>query len=102
MIRSEEDVAEFNSANSNIATIGVDEIDFPEEILVGTWVQLSPNLEPIRAYTSEDGSLTTIEVAIPAPVEDEEEIESTSDWSQVWVFLDSTPIESNYEFVVVK
>ena len=102
VIRSEEDVAEFNSANSNIVTIGVDEIDFPEEILVGTWVQLSPNPEPIRAYTSEDGSLTTIEVAIPAPVEDEEEIESTSDWSQVWVFLDSTPIESNYEFVVVK
>ncbi len=102
VISSEDEVIEFNSANSDIATVGVDEIEFPLEVLVGGWVDLSPNPEPTRAYKSTDGTSIIIEVAIPEPLEDEEEVEPTEDPSQIWVLVDATESISDYEFVVVE
>ncbi|MBN4064377.1 hypothetical protein JYU04_01425 [Dehalococcoides mccartyi] len=96
VIRSEEDVAEFNSTFSGTATVGVDEIEFPDEVLVGGWVQASPNAEATRAFKSEDGSLITIEVAIPEEFAED----STDEWAQIWALVDTTESDTTYEFVV--
>lgn len=98
IIRSEDDVAAFNSAHPETALVGVDEIDFPEEVLVGGWVEASPNPEATRAYKSESGTSIIIEVAIP---EDTEE-EITDDWSPIWALVDTTDPDSTYEFSVVE
>jgi len=98
VVRSEEEVAEFNSSFSNIAQIGVDEIDFPEEVLVGGWVKASPNPDVVRAYLSGEGSSITIEVAIPEDLEEE----SSDEWTQIWALVDTTAPDSTYEFIVVE
>lgn len=104
VIRSEDEVAEFNLANSDIATVGVDEIEFPLEVLVGGWVDLSPDPEPTRAYKSSDGTSIIIEVAIPEPIDDDEDVEIvvTDDPSQIWVLVDASESISEYEFLVVE
>jgi len=98
IIRSEEDVAEFNSTFSDTAVIGVDEIDFPAEVLVGGWVELSPNPEATRAYRTEQGTSIIIEVSVP---EDTEE-ETGTEPSQIWALVDTTEANSTYEFTVVE
>ncbi|NQW20013.1 MAG: hypothetical protein HQ477_04695 [Chloroflexi bacterium] len=97
ILRSDEDVAEFNSTGSGMAVIGVDEIDFSAEVLVGGWVNSSPNPEVVRAYKSEEGTSIIIEIAVPK--EFEEEISTAP--SQIWVLVDSTSPDSAYEFIVV-
>jgi hypothetical protein len=98
VLRSEEDVAEFNTTNSNIASIGVDQIEWPEEVLVGGWVDVSPNPEVIRGYLSEQGTSIIIEVAIPEEFTDE----ANDNLSQVWVLVDITEPNSTYEFLVAE
>ena len=98
VVRSEEDVAEFNSAFPDIALIGVDEIDFPEEGLVGGWVEASPNPDVVRAYRSAEGSSIVIEVAIPEEFEEE----ASDDWTQIWALVDTTEPDSTYEFAVAE
>jgi hypothetical protein len=97
VIRSDDDVLDFNSTKSDIAEIGVDEIDFPEEVLVGGWVELSPNPDIIRAYLSSEGTSIIIELAIPEDSEDE----ATDTPSQIWALVDTTDADSTYEFLVV-
>ncbi len=98
IIRSEEDVAEFNTVNSNTAAIGVDQIDFDEELLVGGWVNASPNPEAVRAYRSEEGSSIIIEVAVPEDLIEE----ATDDPSQIWALVDITESDTTYEFIVLE
>jgi hypothetical protein len=43
----------------------VDEIDFPEEVLVGGWINASPSPQVTQAYKSEQDGLVVIEVVIP-------------------------------------
>jgi hypothetical protein len=97
ILRSEDDVAEFNSTHSGIARVGVDEIDFPLEVLVGGWVGASPNPEPVRAYRAGEGSSIIIEIAVP----DEFIDEASDETSQIWVLVDTTDPNSTYEFVVL-
>jgi hypothetical protein len=101
VIRSEEDVAEFNSTNSDMASIEVDVIDFPEEVLVGSWIEANKNVEPVRAYRSTENSSIIIELAIPDDLDEEEDID-TVETTQIWAFLDATEPNSTYEFVVVE
>lgn len=97
ILRSEDDVAEFNSTHADTAQVGVNEIDFPLEVLVGGWVDASPNPEPARAYLSTEGTSIIIEVTVP-----EEFIEEANDdSSQIWVLVDTTDPNSTYEFVVL-
>ena len=98
ILRSEDDVAEFNSAFSETALIGVEEIDFPEEVLVGGWVEASPNPEVVRAYRSGQGTSIIIEVAIPEEFEEE----ASDDLSPVWALIDFTDTGSTYEFIVTE
>ncbi|MDA0595900.1 MAG: hypothetical protein O2974_02665 [Chloroflexi bacterium] len=85
IIRSEEDVAEFNSTHSTTAQIGVDEIDFPEEVLVGGWINASPSPQLTRAYKSEQDGLVIIEVVIP----EEFEVEAGENPRQIWALVDA-------------
>jgi hypothetical protein len=98
VLRSEEDVAEFNSTQSDMASIAVDEIEWAEEVLVGGWVESSPDPLAVRAYLSEQGTSITIEVAIS---EDRADEASTSP-SQIWALIDVTEPESTYEFIVIE
>jgi len=98
VIRSEEDVAEFNSTYPATAAIEVDVIDFPEEVLVGAWIQSSPNLEPVRAYRPTENSSIIIEVVVP---EEFSEVD-VDGATQIWVLLDATEPNSTYEFVVIE
>lgn len=97
VLRSEEDVAEFNSNHSDMASIAVDEIEWVEEVLVGGWVESSPDPLAVRAYLSEQGTSIIIEVAISEDSADEE----SSTPSQTWALIDITDPESTYEFAVV-
>ena len=56
VLRSEEDVAEFNSTHSDMASIAIDEIEWAEEVLVGGWVESSPDPLAVRAYLSPQGT----------------------------------------------
>ncbi|MDG0870826.1 hypothetical protein [Candidatus Lucifugimonas marina] len=98
IVRSEEEVAEFNSTFGDIAQIGVDEIEFPEEVLVGGWVEASPNPDVVRAYLSAEGTSIIIEVQIPEEFEEQ----ANDDWSQIWALVDATEPDSIYEFLVVE
>jgi len=98
IIRSEEDVAEFNSSFSDTALIGVDEIEFPEEVLVGGWINASPNPQVTRAYKSEQDGHVIIEVLIPEEFEEE----AGENPTQIWALVDTTEPNSTYEFVVVR
>lgn len=99
VLRSEEDVAEFNSAHSNMAAIAVDEIEWVEEVLVGGWVESSPNPVAVRAYlSSPQGTSIIIEVAVSEDSVDE----ASSSPSQTWALVDITDPDSTYEFIVVE
>jgi hypothetical protein len=98
IIRSEEYVAEFNSTHSTTAQIGVDEIDFPEEVLVGGWINASPSPQVTRAYKSEQDGLVITEVVIP----EEFEVEAGENPSQIWALVYAIWHDSTYEFLVVK
>jgi hypothetical protein len=98
ILRSEEDVIEFNSTNSNVATIATDEVEWIDEVLVGGWVASSPDPEPVRAYISEQGTSILIEVAVPEDLEDD----ASDTPSQIWVLVDVTDPDSTYEFVAVE
>jgi len=98
VLRSEEDVAEFNSTHSNLATIAVDEIEWAEEVLVGGWVESSPNPLAVRAYLSEQGTSIIIEVAISEDAADE----ASTSTSQTWALVDITDPDSTYEFIVLE
>ena len=96
IMRSEEDVTEFNSTNSDIAVITENVIDWEVEVLVGGWAPASPNLEPVRAYRTGDGESVVVEVAVPI-----EFTESASEVaSQVWALVDITEPDSTYVFVL--
>ena len=73
VIRSEEDVTEFNSTFSEMASVEVDVIDFPEEVLVGVWLESSVSLEPVKAYQAPDNS-SAILIEIAATEESAEEV----------------------------
>ena len=97
VLRSEDDVTTFNSENSDTATIAVETIEWPEEVLVGGWVNRSPNPEVARAYLSAEGTTIIIEVAVP-----DDFVDDASDAaSQIWELVDITEPDSTYEFVVV-
>lgn len=112
VLRSEDDVFEFNSTQSDIAAIAVDVVDWTVEVLVGGWVNVGPNTEAVRAYrlstespaktpdASADGpsniTKIVIEVAIP---EDQADTADTGP-SQTWALVDITEPDSTYEFVV--
>ena len=53
------------------ASVAVDEIEWAEEVLVGGWVESSPNPLTVRAYLSEQGTSIIIEVAISEDSADE-------------------------------
>jgi len=98
VLRSEEDVTEFNSLHAKIATVAIDEIEWKEEVLVGGWVESSPNPEAVRAYTSEQGSSIFIEVVVSDDLADE----ATDAPSQTWSLIDITEPDSTYEFIVIE
>ena len=111
ILRSEEDVAEFNSANSEIASIAVEVVDWTTEVLVGGWVSVGPVAEAVRAYRSaaesssntENGSATAnivIEVAVPENLLEDRPDAATINPSQIWALVDITEADSTYEFVV--
>jgi len=104
VIRSEEEVTEFNTTHSEMATIEVEVIEFPEEVLVGSWIQSETILVPIRAYRStDDASSIVIEVSAPEETEEVPVIEATPNGAfQMWVFLDTTESTTSYEFLVVE
>ena len=97
VLRSEEDVAEFNSTPSDLASVAVDEIEWAEEVLVAGWVESSPNPLAVRAYLSEQETSIIIEVAI---FEDSVDEASTSA-SQTWAFVEIIDPDSTYEFIVL-
>ena len=103
VLRSEDDVSEFNSTNSDIATIAVDVVDWTVEVLVGGWVNIGPYTEPIKAYRLPSGPQARvdaapifIEVAVPENLADT----SNNNPSLTWVLIDITEPDSTYEFVV--
>lgn len=105
ILRSEEDVAEFNSTNSEIATIAVGVIDWTAEVLVGGWVKIGPYTEAVRAYhlpagpqARIDAAPIFIEVAVPENLADT----ANNDPSQTWVLIDITEPDSTYQFISVQ
>ena len=98
VLRSEEDVAEFNSTQSGMASIAVDEIEWEEEVLVGGWVAFSPDPLAVRAYLAAKGAAIIIEVAISEDSADE----ANTNPSQTWALVDITNPDSTYEFIVVE
>ncbi len=102
ILRSEEDVAEFNSTNSEIATIAVGVVDWTVEVLVGGWVKIGPYTEAVRAYhlpavpqARIDAAPIFIEVAVPENLAD-----TANDIpSQTWVLIDITRPDSTYQFI---
>ena len=81
-----------------MASIAIDEIEWVEKVLVGDWVESSPDPLAVRAYLSEQGTSIIIEVAIS---EDSDDAASTSP-SQTWALVDITAPDSTYEFIVVE
>jgi hypothetical protein len=71
ILRSEEDVTAFNSAQSSMASISVDEIEWAEEVLAGSWVESSPDPLAAQAYLSGQDASIIIEVAISEDSADE-------------------------------
>jgi hypothetical protein len=100
ILRSEEDVAEFNSTHPDMATIAIDQIAWEEEVLVGGWVNSSPNPVATRAYLSEQGSSILIEVTIPEDQATGDQVDETP--SQTWALIDITNPDSTYEFIVTE
>lgn len=105
ILRSEQDVAEFNSTNSEIATVAVGVIDWTVEVLVGGWVKIGPYTEPVRAYHLPagpqdriDAAPIFIEVAVPENLADT----ANNDPSQTWVLIDITVPDSTYQFIGVQ
>ena len=101
ILRSEEDVAEFNSTNSEIATIAVGVVDWTVEVLVGGWVKIGPYTEAVRAYhlpavpqARIDAAPIFIEVAVPENLADT----ANNIPSQTWVLIDITRPDSTYQF----
>lgn len=101
ILRSEEDVAEFNSTNSEIATIAVGVVDWTVEVLVGGWVKTGPYTEAVRAYhlpagpqARIDAAPIFIEVAVPENLADT----ANNIPSQTWVLIDITRPDSTYQF----
>ena len=95
ILRSEEDVTEFNSTHSDIATITPDVIDWEVEWLVGGWVDAFPGPEPTRAYQSGEEGVVIIEVE--APLEFAGSASNVA--TQVWALVDKTKPDSTYKFV---
>ncbi|MCH7970692.1 MAG: hypothetical protein IH960_06590 [Chloroflexi bacterium] len=102
ILRSEEDVAEFNSTNSEIATIAVGVVDWTVEVLVGGWVKIGPYTEAVRAYhlpavpqARIDAAPIFIEVAVPENLADT----ANNIPSQTWVLIDITRPDSTYQFI---
>ncbi|HIF71799.1 MAG TPA: hypothetical protein EYQ61_04525 [Dehalococcoidia bacterium] len=98
VLHSEEDIAEFNSNFSEMATISLNQIEWPEEVLIGGWVNSSPNPEATRAYLSPQGTSILIEVAVP----EEFAQDAGNNPSQIWAFVDITEPDSTYEFVLAE
>jgi hypothetical protein len=105
ILRSEADVAEFNSSNSEIATIAVDVVDWTVEVLVGGWVNIGPITEAVRAYrepsdvgTNADRAVILIEVEVPESLADA----ANDNPSQAWAQVDITEPDSTYRFISVK
>ena len=111
ILRSEDDVTEFNSNYADIATIAVGVIDWTVEVLIGGWAITSLNTEAVRAYRSPDkstpgagtGSTTSnivIEVAVPDGVLPEQAVDVSIKPMQIWALVDITESGSTYQFVV--
>ena len=105
ILRSEEDVAEFNATNSDTAMIAVDVIDWTVEVLVGGWVKIGPYTEPVKAYhlpagpqARIDAAPIFIEVAVPENLADT----ANNNPSQTWVLIDITEPDSTYQFIGVQ
>ena len=102
ILRSEEDVAAFNSTNSEIATIAAGVVDWTVELLVGGWVNTGPYTEAVRAYhlpagpqAGIDAAPIFIEVAVPENLTD-----TANDIpSQTWALIDITKPDSTYQFI---
>ena len=113
ILRSEADVAEFNSTNSEIAAISVEVIDWTSEVLVGGWAVVPPNAEATRAYVSpieqsasseatSTASTVIIEVSIAEDLVIDESAVIASIPSQIWALVEITEPDSTYEFIVAE
>ena len=111
ILRSEDDVTEFNSKNADIATIAVGVVDWTVEVLVGGWANTGLNTEAVRAYRSPAestpgagfGSTTSnivIEVAVPDGLPAEQADDVSTEPMQIWALVDITESGSTYQFVV--
>jgi len=98
VLRSEEDIVEFNSSFPEMATTSLDQVEWPEEVLVGGWVTSNPNPEVSRAYLSPQGTTILIEIALP----DESDQDAVNIPSQIWALVDITEPDSEYEFVLAE
>lgn len=105
ILRSEEDVTEFNSINPDVATITVGVVDWTVEVLVGGWVKIGPYTEALRAYRLPAGPEARngatpifIEVAVPENLADT----VNNDPSQTWALIDVTEPGSTYQFIGMK
>lgn len=102
ILRSEEDVTEFNSINSNTATIAVDQVDWDVEVLVGGWVEIESNAEVVKAYQSPEGTVILIEVATPEELPEEQTEPIGPGPTQIWALIDITVPDSTYEFITLE
>ena len=91
-------MAEFNSSLSYTALVGVNDIEFPEEVLVGSWINANPNPQITRAYKPEQDGHVIIEVVIPEEFEEE----ASGNPTQTWAIVDTTDPNYTYDFVVVR
>ena len=97
VIRSEEELILFNTENSSIAEIELDQVDWEVEFLIGSVVDSDLSEISVSAFRSLSGGeseTVTIEIHDSAP--------SETATSQIWTYVDITELTDEYQFELIK
>lgn len=109
VLRSENDVSEFNSSSSSIALVAAEVVDWTSEVLVGGWLETTADSEAVRAYrdpaeppdisvSSPISTHIVIEVGLPEDQLENQGDDTSTSLMQIWALVDITETDSTYEF----